>query len=92
MDGVNRAGNRALQDIAREISARRSSGELPRFDEYAGRFPELADELRELFRCEEDPDKTTSPADDVTVAHASRLEAASRRRSSSASASFASSA
>ena len=76
MDGVNQAGNRSLQDIAREISARRSRGELPRFDEYAGRFPELAAELREMFRSDDDADKTTSPADDVTVAHVSRLEAA----------------
>jgi WD40 repeat protein/serine/threonine protein kinase len=78
VDGVNRAGNRSLQEVAREISARRGRGELPAFDEYAGRFPELARELRELFQPDDDPDKTAAPSEDVTVAHVSRLEVAPR--------------
>ena len=73
MDGLNHAGNRSVQDIAREISERRNRGESPRLDEYIGRFPELAAELVDLFPASEcDPDRTTAPGDEATALRLSR--------------------
>jgi eukaryotic-like serine/threonine-protein kinase len=75
VDGLNPAGKRSVQDIAREISERRSRGESPRLDDYSGLFPELAGELADLFRAaEDDPDRTTALSADATRIHVSRVE------------------
>jgi eukaryotic-like serine/threonine-protein kinase len=75
VDGLNRAGNRSVEDIAREISERRSRGESPHLAEYSDLFPDLAGELADLFSGPgDDADKTTAPSDDTTKLHLSRVE------------------